>query len=281
MARPLRIEYPGAVYHLTSRGNAQLPIYEDTKDRLDYFEILEEVVARFNWVCHAYCLMDNHYHLLIETPDGNLSGGMRQLNGVYTQRFNIRHYRAGHIYQGRFKSILVEKQSHLLELCRYVVLNPVRANMAKHPGNYRWSSYKATAGITKKPPFLAIDWILKQFGKQRKVARQRYRKFVQAGMDRGSPWEELKARCILGSKAFIEKIAPIVKDKSAITEIPREQRYANRAALEELFSTQKVKSKEERNSAIHRAYFENGYSMTEIAQHIGLHYTTISKIISA
>jgi putative transposase len=161
MARPLRIEYPGAVYHLTSRGNAQLPIYEDTKDRLDYFEILEEVVARFNWVCHAYCLMDNHYHLLIETPDGNLSGGMRQLNGVYTQRFNIRHYRAGHIYQGRFKSILVEKQSHLLELCRYVVLNPVRANMAKHPGNYRWSSYKATAGITKKPPFLAIDWILK------------------------------------------------------------------------------------------------------------------------
>lgn len=281
MARPLRIEYPGAVYHLTSRGNAQLPIYEDTKDRCNYLEILEDVVDRFNWVCHAYCLMDNHYHLLIETPDGNLSGGMRQLNGVYTQRFNIRHFRVGHIYQGRFKSILVEKQSHLLELCRYVVLNPVRANMVKHPGNYRWSSYKATAGVTKKPSFLAIDWILKQFGKQRKVARRRYREFVQAGMDFGSPWEELKAQCILGGKAFIEKIAPIVKDKSAITEIPREQRYANRAALEEIFSTQKLKSKKERNSAIHRAYFENGYSMTEIARHIGLHYTTISKIINA
>jgi hypothetical protein len=153
--------------------------------------------------------------------------------------------------------------------------------MVKHPGNYRWSSYKATAGITKMPSFLSIDWILKQFGKKRKVARQRYREFVQAGMDHRSPWEDLKAQCILGSKAFIEKIAPKVKDRSDLTEIPREQRYASRPALEEIFSPQKVKSKEERNTAIHRAYFENGYSMAEISRHVGLHYTTISKIVNA
>lgn len=129
MARPLRVEYPGGIYHITSRGNAQQPIFLSDTDRESFLDILASIVKRFNWPCHAYCLMDNHYHLLIETPEGNLSKGMRQLNGVYTQWFNRIHRRVGHIFQGRYKAIVVEKEAHLLELCRYVVLNPLRAGI--------------------------------------------------------------------------------------------------------------------------------------------------------
>ncbi len=133
MARPLRIEYPGAGYHVTARGNARGPIFFDDEDRRSFLTILGSAINHFNWLCHAYCLMENHYHLLIDTPDGNLSRGMRQLNGVYTQRVNRRYSRAGHLFQGRFKSILVDKESYLLELARYVVLNPVRAKLVKDP----------------------------------------------------------------------------------------------------------------------------------------------------
>jgi len=125
-----------------------------------FLDVLERVEARFNWLCHAYCLMDNHYHLMIETPDENLAAGMRQLNGVYTQRFNRRHKRVGHVLQGRFKAILVDRDSYLLELCRYVVLNPVRAKMVPRVGDYRWSSYRATVGMIEAPSYLACDWVL-------------------------------------------------------------------------------------------------------------------------
>ena len=133
MARPLRIEYPGAIYHVTSRGDGREAIYLDDGDREEFLSVFEDVIRRMNWKCSAYCLMENHYHLLVETPDGNLSRGMRQLNGVYTQRFNRLHDRSGHVFQGRYKAILVERDSHLKELCRYVVLNPVRAGMVDRP----------------------------------------------------------------------------------------------------------------------------------------------------
>jgi REP element-mobilizing transposase RayT len=151
VSRPLRIEYPGAVYHVTARGNAREAIFNDDSDRKTFLGVLGKIIERYNWLCHAYCLMGNHYHLLIETPDGNLSRGMRQLNGIYTQTFNRRHRRVGHVLQGRFKAILVEKDSYLLELCRYIVLNPVRANRVKHPKHYAWSSYRATAGVSNPP----------------------------------------------------------------------------------------------------------------------------------
>jgi len=147
MARPVRLEFPGAIYHLTARGNAQNDTFLDDEDRHLFLVCFGEIVARLGWLCHAYCLMDNHYHLLIETPDGNLSEGMRQLNGVYTQRFNRRHRRVGHLFQGRFKAIVVERDSYLLELCRYVVLNPLRARRVKHIEHYPWSSYPATMGL--------------------------------------------------------------------------------------------------------------------------------------
>jgi len=167
MARPLRIEYDGALYHVTSRGNDRKPIFKDENDRDLYLAILAQVTHRFHWICHAYCLMRNHYHLVIETPDGNLSKGMRQLNGVYTQAHNRRHHRVGHLFQGRFKGILIQKESHYLEVCRYVVLNPVRAKAVKHPREWPWSSYRATGGLAPVPRCLTADELLSQFGQKR------------------------------------------------------------------------------------------------------------------
>ncbi|MCP4252152.1 MAG: transposase, partial [Candidatus Scalindua sp.] len=149
MSRPLRIEYDGALYHLTSRGNARKPIFAGDEDRKIFLDTLDKVNDKYNFLCHAYCLMDNHYHLLIETPDGNLSNGMRQLNGVYTQRYNRRNRKVGHVFQGRYKAILIQKETHFLEVCRYIVLNPVRARAVSTPKEWKWTSYKATAGFEK------------------------------------------------------------------------------------------------------------------------------------
>ncbi len=170
MSRPLRLSFPGAIYHITSRGNARAAVYLDDDDRQRFLDLLASCVEKFNWICHAYCLMDNHYHLLIETPDANLQTGMRQLNGVYTQQFNRRHARVGHVFQGRYKAILVDKDRYLLELCRYVVLNPVRANMVALPEQYRWSSYAAMMGAQQEVSWLSTNWILSQFSSRRTIA---------------------------------------------------------------------------------------------------------------
>ncbi len=151
MSRPIRIEFPNALYHVTSRGVRREDIFDDDDDRRAFLKTLGDVVGQFNWLCYAWCLMDNHYHLLIQTPDGNLSKGMRQLNGVYTQLSNRRHRRVGHLFQGRFKAILVDSDGHLLELARYVVLNPVRARMVKRATDWEWSSYRASLGIAPAP----------------------------------------------------------------------------------------------------------------------------------
>ena len=283
MARPLRIEYSGAVYHITSRGNARKKIYSDDQDRENFLGVLSTVIKRYNWLCHAYCLMDNHYHLLIETPDANLSMGMRQLNGVYTQLYNRRHRRPGHIFQGRYKAILVDKDNYLLELCRYVVLNPVRARLAELPERWKWSSYSATAGLEKAPEYLSVDWILGVFGTNRKTAQKHYREFVKESINRKSPWEELQGQILLGEDSFVEKFKDLLGDKEAIKEIPRQQRYAGRPNLKEIF---KRKSsgfgsgvKKRRNQGIYSAHTNYGYTFKDIADHLGIHYTTVSKII--
>ncbi len=179
MARPLRLEFPRAIYHLTGRGNARQKVFFTDADRELFLNTLTGVVSRYYWICHAYCLMANHYHLLVETPKTNLSIGMRQLNGIYTQSFNRRHNRVGHLFQGRFKAILVERESHLLELCRYIVLNPARVKGSAKASTWKWSSYRATAGFASVPEFLRTDWILEQFGKTRLRAQQQYREFVK------------------------------------------------------------------------------------------------------
>jgi REP element-mobilizing transposase RayT len=180
MARPLRIEYDGALYHVTSRGNERKAIFKNDSDRTLFLDTLAQVSKRFHWICHAYCLMDNHYHLVVETPDGNLSKGMRQLNGVYTQAYNKRHGRVGHLFQGRFKGILVQKDSHFLEVCRYVVLNPVRARTISHPRLYKWSSYRATAGTAQAHPCLTADEVLRptKFSITSAIARRSHNRSI-------------------------------------------------------------------------------------------------------
>jgi len=281
VARPIRIEYDGAIYHVTSRGNARKRIYKDEMDRLNFLDVLTAVNRKYNWLCHAYCLMDNHYHLIIETPDGNLSKGMRQLNGVYTQSFNRRHRRVGHIFQGRYKAILVEKESHLLEVCRYVVLNPVRAKSVQDPGNWKWSSYNETAGKIRPHPCLTVAWILGQFGAQRGQAEREYQNFVRAGIGRERIWKKVKGQSILGEEDYVEHLMAYIKGQRDIQEIPRQQRYLNRPALETLFPDQVKRKKEKRNKHMYNAIDEHGYSQKEIADYLCLHYSTVSRLIKA
>lgn len=267
MARPLRIEYPGAVYHITSRGNAKRSIYRGRADREAFLKTLKQVVDRFNWLCHAYCLMPNHYHLLIETVDPTLSRGMQQLNGVYTQTFNRKHARVGHVFQGRYKAILVEKEAYLLELSRYIVLNPVRAGLDRAAKGWKWSSYSATAGLVPVPSLLTTDWILSQFSSNKSEAQQRYRRFISQGRDY-KVWEGLKGQIYLGSDAFIRSISHQHKN---LSEVPRVQRLAARSSLDEIFRNYTE------NTGILMAYRENGYTMKAIAEHLGVHYATISR----
>ncbi len=278
MARPLRIEYPGAVYHVTSRGNAHGKIFSDNQDRLSFLDVLAGVVKRYRWLCHAYCLMGNHYHLLVETQEANLSMGMRQLNGVYTQRYNRRHKKCGHVFQGRFKAIALDKDSYLLELCRYVVLNPVRAKMVKNVEEWQWSSYRASVAMIKPPDYLTTDWILGLFSSKRGIARRKYQSFVREGLHQQSPWGLLRGQVLLGDEKFVKGFKALLSDKDQVKEIPRQQRHVARPGLEELF--QKRGAGQQRNKNIYAAHMKYGYKLYEIANYLQIHYTTVSKIIA-
>lgn len=281
MARPLRIEYPGAVYHVTGRGNERKAIFRDDQDRRAFLNTLHAVTLRYHWLCHAYCLMKNHYHLVIETPDGNLSLGMRQLNGVYTQGFNRRHKRAGHLFQGRFKAVVIQKESHLLETCRYVVLNPVRGKRVGRPDRWPWSSHLATAGLGKAQPCLTVNWILSQFSSDRKKAEAAYRKFVRDGIGSPSIWHDLKAQSILGEEGFVDHFIDHVRGKERVADIPKSQRFAARPTLGRLFAGSEIGSRQDRNARIKEAVDRHGYTQKEVADHLELHFTSISRILRA
>ena len=279
MTRPLRIEYAGAVYHVTSRGNEKKPVFKDDQDRINFLNTLLHVKKRYNWVCHAYCLMDNHYHLLIETPDGNLALGMRQLNGVYTQLFNKRRQRTGHLFQGRYKSILIQKDSHLLEVCRYVVLNPVRAGMVPRPEDWKWSSYPATAGLEPPAACVTVDWVLGQFSRKRSKAEVEYRQFVKWGIGKETIWREVKGQSILGEDDFIEGMLSHIKKSRDIPDIPKSHRYVNRPDLDKIFKESVLRDRKKRNKMMIEAVQKYGYTQRQIAAHLHMHYSTISNLV--
>ncbi|MCK4505553.1 MAG: transposase [Candidatus Aegiribacteria sp.] len=277
MTRALRIEYPGAVYHVTARGTDRQNIFLNDSDKTAFLIRLLKTVNRYNWLCHAYCLMSNHYHLLLETSDGNLSAGMKLLNSAYAQYFNHSHDRTGHLFQGRFKAIVVEKESYLLELCRYIVLNPVRSGIVESPGDYTWSSYRQTAGLYQREDnLLSTDWILSQFGFDRFAAEREYILFVNDFDDAVSPFEKTRGQLILGRKQFVESLVGSDQYRD-LPEVPRNQRFLGRPSLEDILSS--ASDKVGRNKAIYIAHIKHGYSQQEIAKHSGMHYSTISKII--
>ena len=184
MARSLRINVANGIYHLTARGNRRQLIFLGDDDRRRFLALLDQVAARLGWRCHAYCLMPNHYHLVIETAAPDLSVGMHRLNSGYAHWFNQRHDLDGHLFQSRFHSVLVESQWHLVELCRYVALNPVRAGLCAHPAAWSWSSYRAVLGARAMLRCFTADLVLGLFGRDRERARSAFRRFVLEGSAR-------------------------------------------------------------------------------------------------
>lgn len=274
MARPLRIEFAGALYHVTARGNAQAAIYDDDADRQQFLSLLGNTVMRYDWYCHAYCLMDNHYHLLIETNTPTLSRGMKFLNGTYTQYFNRQHRRVGHVFQGRFKSILVQKESYLLELARYIVLNPVRAQMVRSAKEWPWSSYRATAGYVEHEVCLTTDWILAGFAKTQNVAQQRYRDFVQEGKRQPSPWQQLKNQIYLGSDDFVDDVQCKLKPEQSLKDIPKKHKQAPIKPL--AYFAEKYKT---RDISMAQAYWSGHYTLEQVGEYFGVSYATVSRAV--
>ena len=275
MSRPIRIEFPGALYHVTARGDRREDIVDDAVDRNAFLDIFAEVVEQFNWLYYALCLMDNHYHLLIQTPDANLSKGMRQLNGVFTQTSNRRHHRVGHLFQGRFKAILVDSDAYLMELARYVVLNPVRAGMVKKPDKWMWSSYRASMGLVAAQPFLAVDGLLAQFAKRRTIAQARYARFVAEGIKAPSPWQDLKGQVFLGDERFVQNMQALAdRRQRRDVQIPKAHRRPAAPALAQI-----EKRAADRNSAMIQAHATGAYSYQQIAEHFGVHFTTVGKVV--
>ncbi len=268
MARPLRIELAGGLYHVTSRGNGRNDIYLDDEDRANWLGLLDEVCRRFNWVCHAYCLMSNHYHVVVETAEGNLSKGMRHLNGVYTQNLNRRHKRVGHVFQGRYKAIL-------LELSRYVVLNPVRAGMVKDVGDWPWSSYRAMTGQSESLDCLQTGWLLAQFNRERSRAVMGYEDFVRAGIGLPPVWTQLKNQIFLGKKDFVERMQKrVVSESGHITEIPKVQRRSIAKPLDYyIVNYSQIKD------GMRAAFTTGNYTMQQIAKAFGVHYSTVSRAV--
>jgi putative transposase len=228
--------------------------------------VLRHVLDRYGWLLYSYCLLGNHYHLVIETPRPNLSRGMRQLNGLYARRFNLRHGRVGHVFQARFRSILVENESYLLAVCRYVVLNPVRAGLCDDPGDWAWSSYNGTVGVAAAPVPLALDRLLGAFAPTRQLAQQRYRDYVLGGLE-----EALEER-VKGERLGDQ---PFLRDDfghdEPIPEVPREQWLPLPPALGELFAREE--------QPIGMAYRRYGYTLREIAVYLGCHYATVSRAL--
>ena len=264
MSRPLRIQIPGGTYHVTARGNQKLPIFVDDADRRTFLYTVDQVISRFRWQCLAYCLMDNHYHLVVTIGEPNLARGMRHLNGVYAQRFNRRHARGGSFFERRYGAVLVERDAHMLEVLRYVARNPVRAGLRGRPEQWWWSSHRAVLGLDPGG-FVAVGAVLSLFADQPSLGRRRYAAFVDDSSADVAPAPD---EPIAGSRRFLETHLP---DRRPSPEIARRHWHPCRPSLGELFD------RFERDEAIAVAYREHGYTMQEIAAALGCHYATVSR----
>lgn len=276
VTRPLRLEFPGAFYHVTSRGNARKKIFRNDKDRDQFLFIFAAAIKKHNWRCHTYCLMDNHYHLVIETVDPTLSKGMQDLNGNFTQWFNARHKTVGHIFQGRFKAFLIEEQRYLLNVARYVVLNPVRANMVEIPQDYKWSSYRILSGLDKSFDWFTTSKILEQFSQNKKKACRQYQKFVMEGIDLPSPMLDAGKGGVLGTEQFIDELRDAVNGKIEENELTISQRFVGRPTLKKLFN--ETKGMRDRNAAIAIALNLLHYSGADVGKFLHLDPSTVRKI---
>jgi len=274
MARPLRLEFEGALYHVISRGNARQEIFRDNVDYQQLLKLLAAAVERYSWLVHAYCLLSNHYHLLVETPQPNLSAGMRQLNGTYAQYFSRRHDRPGHLFQGRFKAYVVDKDSYLLELSRYIALNPVKAGLVSSPGQWKWSSYRKTAGTERGAAFLHTERILSNFSSSKDEARKLYVKFISEGIDSDDPLKNAKGGILLGSDPFVSQFRQWL-DRGVPEEVAHREKHAARPSLPELFRDR------DRDEGIREAIGRWGYRLKEVGAHLDLHYSRVSKIANA
>lgn len=235
MARPLRLEFAGALYHITSRGNERRPIFRDNIDREMFLTFLGQAVKRFGWSLTAYILMTNHFHLSVQTPEPNLSRGMQWLNGVYVNWFNRRYKRSGHLFQGRFDAKLIEKESYFGSVLRYVVLNPVRARMVARPEDYRWSSYRATAGLETAPAWLDVDSALAWLHPDRAVAEAEYQRFVQAKIGcEDRLWDNLVNSIYLGSEEWAKQMRKVVESKPRSSDHPKVQRAVGRPTIQKV-----------------------------------------------
>lgn len=275
MTRPLRLQFPGALYHLTSRGNRRSLIYRDDSDRIAWLDVLALVCQRHHCVVHSFCMMSNHFHLMLETVEANLGLAMRQLNGEYSQYFNRRHRTVGHLFQGRYKAILVQKESYLLELSRYIVLNPVRAEMVDSLEEWPWSSHRYYMGELPAPSWLECDWLLAQFGTRRPQAVAAYRDFVLAGVDKASPLDATRHQVLLGDDDFVAEHQQLQQSEELV-ETVRAERAAVALSLAEYRSRF-----QDRTEAMARAYLSTAFTMPDIALAFDVSVQTVSRAVKA
>jgi REP element-mobilizing transposase RayT len=280
MARPLRIEYPGAFYHVTARGNERKDVFKSRADREQFLAYLESASERYGAVIHAYCLMGNHYHLLLETPAGNLAQIMRHIGGAYTTYFNVKRKRAGHLFQGRYKAILVDKDAYALELSRYIHLNPVRAGIVARPEEYEWSSYRQYIGPASVPSWLTTGLILSCLGSSGSGA---YRQFVSDSLNREgeSPMTGVIASTILGGPDFVEKIARRhLAHREADRNVPAVKRL-NRPTPDQIIAVIAGElgpnEKLTRNVSIYFCHRYSGARLREIGERFGLSDAAIAQ----
>ena len=283
MSRPLRIEYPGAFYHVTSRGNEQKEIFKSQKDREKFLMYLESAVVRYGAVIHAYCLMSNHYHLLLETPEGNLSQIMRHINGAYTTYFNVKRKRSGHLFQGRYKAILVEADDYAAELSRYIHLNPVRAKMVAKPEEYAWSSYRAYTGQGESPEWLQSGFILGYFGRDVVKAKTKYRKFAEDLLDveYDSPLKDVVASTLLGSAEFVAAVSERnLGENRDGRDLPAVKELTQRPSLDEIITKVHAGPGDEkllRTISIYCCQKYSGAKLKEIGKRFGMSDAAVSQ----